>query len=130
MWASVLSESEVKQIYELLEARRHTQAEIAAMFHVSRWTIRHINFGTAWARLRPVDWRPSSTGPLRGEKSPRAILTNEEAAQVKKLAQEGTYTLKQIAGMFGVSESTIFDIRSGRSWKHLRRNETNAASAA
>ena len=125
-----LCESEVREIFALLRAGTHTQIEIARMYGIGRYAVYCINFALSWRRLAPQNWRPSSyAGPLRGSRSPLSVLTEEQAAEIKRLAREGV-SPKQIAALFQISESTVFDIRSGRSWKHLHRNGNNAASAA
>jgi hypothetical protein len=61
--------------------------------------------------------------PFRGEEHARAVLTD---AQVRKIrAWPKSYGYRQVlARLFGVSVSTIDDIRSGRTWAHL--NDTGA----
>jgi predicted XRE-type DNA-binding protein len=125
---ALLSEDQVREIFLLLGQCRLTQAEIAARFGVSRSAIECINLGITWRHLMPPNWRATGgVGPRRREKSHWAVLTEERAAQIRKLVREGAYSLKQIAEMFGVSVATVCDIRRGRSWKHLWHNAASAA---
>lgn len=52
---------------------------------------------------------------LKGEKSPTAVLTAEQAREIKFSDEMGT----ALAARFGISQSTISAIRRGRLWKHL-----------
>lgn len=54
----------------------------------------------------------------RGSKRPISILTEESVAKIRLLDYRGIMR-KDLATMFGVSESTIWQIFSGRSWRHV-----------
>jgi hypothetical protein len=53
-----------------------------------------------------------------GEDCNFTILTEEQVLSIPSLLSEGV-NKREIAKMFGVSPSTITEITSGRSWKHL-----------
>lgn len=55
---------------------------------------------------------------VRGQKIPWSKLTEQNVRAIRILLN--THTDIQIARQFGVSDSAIFAIRSGRSWKHVR----------
>lgn len=55
---------------------------------------------------------------LRGEASPRAILSEERALAILKLALSGM-NQQAIARQFGVSQSCVMLIKTRRNWKHL-----------
>lgn len=54
---------------------------------------------------------------LRGEKNPPAILTEEQVLEIASLRDHRTY--RQLSEMFGVSNSAIWNILSGRKWSWL-----------
>ena len=56
---------------------------------------------------------------LLGEKNPAHRLTTLEVQQIRRLYSDGTYSYRQIAAMFAVSSSTIYDIKVGKTWKHI-----------
>jgi len=55
-----------------------------------------------------------------GDKSGCHILTEKNVVKIKILLTEGKLTQKEIAKMFGVKENTISNIKTGKSWKHLK----------
>lgn len=60
----------------------------------------------------------------RGEKSPRAILTEAEAQSVLDSSETGL----EAAERLGVSRSAIYNIRGGWSWAHLRRRRSGGVA--
>ena len=54
----------------------------------------------------------------RGEKHPRATLTNEQVREIKALPKKRGDT-KDIAAKYGVSKHIIKDIRLGRRWSKI-----------
>ena len=65
------------------------------------------------AKLRPIV-------NTKGEKNGFAKLTRDKATEIKILALQGNLTQKEIATKFGVSKSTVQDIKLGRRWKHIK----------
>jgi tellurite resistance-related uncharacterized protein len=58
-----------------------------------------------------------------GEKHPRAKLPNLQAAQILALKGKGL-TQKEVAKQFNIGKTTVGDIWSGRSRKHLQAGAT------
>lgn len=56
---------------------------------------------------------------VKGEKHGRAKLTVAKVKQIKKLISEG-WNDNRLGKKFGVSGATIFCIRIGRNWKHVK----------
>lgn len=54
---------------------------------------------------------------VRGEKSPRAKLTDTAVATIRRL--KGRITNEKMAQMFGVSESAVAFVARGETWKHV-----------
>lgn len=55
----------------------------------------------------------------RGSKRSDAKLDELKVSRIKQLLSTGAVTQKQIAGIFGVSRSTILGIHIGKTWKHV-----------
>lgn len=51
----------------------------------------------------------------RGEKNPNRKLTREKVMEIRRLCAEGVM-VKDVAARFGVSSSSISDIRHGKAW--------------
>jgi predicted XRE-type DNA-binding protein len=55
-----------------------------------------------------------------GEKLPQHKLIEEEVIQIRSLLKKGVQSQKEIAAIFGVQQSVISRIRSGKAWKQLK----------
>ena len=58
----------------------------------------------------------------RGEKHPRSTLTESDVWEIIKLKSEG-FSIESISQKFGVVKSTIHNILTGKTWKHLKREK-------
>jgi len=56
----------------------------------------------------------------RGENHPRSVLTEDDVWEVIKLQSEG-FSIQSICQKFGVSKTTIHNVLTGKTWKHLKR---------
>lgn len=54
---------------------------------------------------------------IRGEKHVKAKLKNRDIAVIRRLLRDGL-TQQAIANVYGVSQGLIYNIRSGKAWKH------------
>ena len=52
---------------------------------------------------------------LPGERNPRSVLTEDQVIEIRSSAERNV----DLALRFGVSKSTIGDIKKGRSWTHV-----------
>lgn len=55
-------------------------------------------------------------GSRKGEANGRAKLTTDKVQQIKSLFRSGMYTKRGLGEMFGVSDSAVFNIVSGKAW--------------
>ncbi|GFG55292.1 hypothetical protein MAGR_67330 [Mycolicibacterium agri] len=53
-----------------------------------------------------------------GERHGNAKLTASDVREIRSLYREGA-TLRQLADKFGVSNVSVFNAVSGRTWRHL-----------
>lgn len=58
---------------------------------------------------------------LWGEKINKAKLTQEQVQEIRKLLAEGNLTQKQIGKMYGVHQTTVGYINTGKNWANLER---------
>lgn len=56
---------------------------------------------------------------VRGEDCHTAVLTEEKVREIRKLYAEGKLSLKRLAQQFGVTDGTIYQIVSKKTWKHV-----------
>lgn len=59
-----------------------------------------------------------NTEHLKGEKNNKAKLTADDVRKIKKMFSRGA-EVKDIADAYGVSRTTIYYIKSGRTWKEV-----------
>jgi len=57
---------------------------------------------------------------MSGENHPQVVLTERDIIQIKRYLSEGNLSQKEIGKMFGVNQATISNIKTGKSWKHLK----------
>lgn len=55
----------------------------------------------------------------KGEQHHKAILKEPDVVSIRRRLAVGSETLKEIARDFGVSHYTVFDIKRGKSWRHV-----------
>lgn len=55
----------------------------------------------------------------KGEKSPRAKLTNDIVIEIKKTRCESKVSIRQLAEKYNVHKATISNIINGKNWKHI-----------
>jgi IS30 family transposase len=56
---------------------------------------------------------------VRGQSHPRAKLSEQDVREIKALAKVNASTSK-IASIYGVSQPTVSQIKTGRIWTHIR----------
>jgi hypothetical protein len=74
----------------------------------------HLRLGTTKENMQDR----SKDLSLSGEKNGNAILTNEQAKEIKKLLKEN-YHPPEIAKKFNVKPYVIYFIKNGKTWKHI-----------
>lgn len=107
---SVLSSDQVQSIDYLLEQGHLNNKEIAAEFDIDPVTICDIKRGKTWGWL---------TG--RAKKETRKGLTVELGQQIFDLAIEGKVYQRDVAKQFGISQTHVSEIKSGKMWPKLRK---------
>jgi hypothetical protein len=63
----------------------------------------------------------SDRNRIRGEKNPKAILTDFDIPTIFELLHLG-FTQKAIGDMYGVSSYAIQDIKRGKNWTHIQNH--------
>lgn len=75
-----------------------------------------------WTTARGNAEHASRTGLLHAaslENHGKALLTNQQVSEICKLMEDGEVTQSEIANMYGVSESSIREIRLGNNWTKI-----------
>jgi DNA invertase Pin-like site-specific DNA recombinase len=57
----------------------------------------------------------------RGEKSYSSCITEAQALEIYKLAQEGVLTQKEIAQKYNITRSNVSAIKRGKSWSYITK---------
>lgn len=69
-------------------------------------------------KMRKGRWKQGAKNPRRGSDAPQSKLTE---AQVREIFL-ATGPQKQIAARYGIVQQTVSDIKLGRRWRHLERD--------
>lgn len=112
-----LSKEQVIQIKRLLITGNYTQREIAEMFEVTRETIKCIKTGKSWSYVEIDGFIPSKYS-MKGADNPTSKLTDEDVVEIKLMLKDGIKQQK-IADLFGVTRSTIYKIKTGKTWSNI-----------
>jgi len=112
-----LTRREVLQIREM-HFSGLSISKIANGFGVGRNTIHNIVTGRTWASVGGPTVKRRSREELKGEGNPSAKLTKNAVVQIREKYSAGA-TAWELAGKFGVTETTIYDIVKGRTWRHI-----------
>lgn len=116
-----LTQKEVNQIKDLLKNTEMSLREISIKFNnISTSTLSMINHGKIWYDNKekyPI--RIMNSGQ-KGDKNARAKLTDNEVMEIRKLQSQGaTYATLPIKYTSKVGKSSIYNILSGSTFKHL-----------
>lgn len=56
----------------------------------------------------------------RGEKAGNSKLTEKDVIQINEMLASGEYLQREIASKFGVAQATIYSIKRGKTWTHIK----------
>lgn len=62
----------------------------------------------------------NNIGRFIGERNGNHKITEQEAEIISCLLKQGQLTQQQIADKFNISRRAVGDIKSGRTWRHIR----------
>lgn len=110
-----LTDQDVREIISLLATPGTRQDSIAERYGVSRAAIAQIKKGRAWKHIP----RPSTPWPPRAEVT--SSLTTEQVCSILDLLGRPESRVADIAKIYGVSATVIYNIKSGRTWKSVPR---------
>lgn len=113
-----LKERQVKEIFSLLACGKCSSRAIADRYGVSEADIDRIRTGKLWGHAKPEGWVKPRLLTKAGELHSKAEITEAQAFQIRQRSREGE-KITALAAEFGVHYTTIYDIREGRTWKHL-----------
>ena len=84
--------------------------------HEACVTPRHLSWKTSAQNHQ--DRIAHGTDP-RGERNPRALLSEADVIEIRRLHAAGDATRKQLRERFGVSEGAMYSIIRRRTWQHI-----------
>jgi transposase len=114
-----LNETQVLKVKQLLVEGKLSLRQIGQMFGVSATTISLINNGKSWTHVEGIG------ATIDESRSGKSFKLNEgKVKQIKKLIAEGM-SLTRIGNLFGVSVSTISEIKHNKAWIHVTLDENN-----
>lgn len=105
--------------YKILAAKR--LKDIATEYGVSFQTISNVKRGVTFQHIAPLQGpRIKNTPDRGGEKASNAKLTADSVREIRSACSQGARR-KEVAHRFGVSEATICNILSGKSWGSVKQ---------
>jgi DNA-binding XRE family transcriptional regulator len=113
-----LNEEMVRRIREL-RTTGLTQDEIAGMLGVTQTTVGDAERGRKWGHVRTEDIPSAPRVVRRGSSNVNAKLREEDIPRIKFLFSLGD-SAASIARSYGVSDTIIFGVVSGKSWRHAQ----------
>lgn len=115
-----LKEKDVRAIRERIK-NGERQADLAREFGVKFSTVSAIRFERTWKGIGP----DTASYPLqnKGERHPVAKLTKKDVRAIRERLRRNGKNSKALQKEFGVSKTTIADIKAGRRWKGVGEGE-------
>lgn len=89
---------------------------IAEKFNVNPSNISMISTGKTWSHVEVEGFTPIIR--KGGELSPSSKLTKEVVIEIKKMLEQGING-NEIARIFNINKSAVYDIKQGRTWKEI-----------
>jgi len=116
-FAKITSKTAAK-ISWLLQHTDMTQYQIADEFEqVTRAIVSFISTGRAWNHIKPI--KPQDKH-IKDRKGIAKTLSTTKAEQVKHLALDGNFSQRNIGKVFGVSQSTVSQIKRGEYYANVK----------
>ena len=111
---------EIRQIRKLWRAGRVKAVDLADRFKVTERTILGIVHGETYKHVlqKTADTKQRLT--KKGEKHNQHKLTNKQVREIKKLLCGRRGEQMELAERYSVHNSTISDIKTGKSWRHIK----------
>lgn len=120
-----LSREQVIEIKKLLVAGNHTQYEIADKFGVTRDTVKCIKTGKSWSHVKVDGFTPSKYS-MNGMDNPVSKLNYDDVIKIKLMLKDGVKQ-QDIADLFNVNRSTIYKIKTGKTWSNIAIDDMEVA---
>ena len=125
-WSTWLEQREnrrAKKISRLAAAdiqRRYaageTQASLAVEYDVHKTTISNVVTG----KIYPAPGQQvRGMGLARGIRCPQAKLTEQKVKEIRARYAQGDVTCKALAGEYGVSYTSVYNVVSRKTWRHV-----------
>jgi hypothetical protein len=106
---SKLTDDNVQEICDLLDNRDLTHKQIADKYNVTRALISAIHEGKTWLHLTRRDYVKPKHGTTK--------LSEDNVVEIYTESWKGELTSETICKKYGISESTVRNIKCGESWR-------------
>lgn len=110
----------VQYVHRLAFEERHGRKPVGVVRHACDnrlcYNADHLIEGTRADNSRDMVDRGRS---LKGERQPNSRLTEAQVLAIKEACANRTDTYRKIGEMFGVSDTTVRQIRDGKRWTHV-----------
>lgn len=115
--SAILTRDQVIDIKQLLDCNMFVK-DIAIKYGVSPRAIRDIRNGKRWSYLFNDDFDNVKHGNLGRSATGKAKINSSQAKEIKNLLKINL-PVTQIAKQFKISNKIVYDIKQGKSWKHV-----------
>lgn len=83
-----------------------------------RENVMHSLYVLGKGRVKKEKIKPASRRQ-RGIEHPKAVLTEEDVREIRRIFGTGEYSMKQLAQLYAVSASNVSGIIKRKTWKHV-----------
>lgn len=114
-----LTNAQVRAIARALRGGKVASSKLARQYGVGETTIDKIRSGHQWSSVTGGKVQVKRLLTKAGELHSRVILTDRNVQEIRVALRDG-HGLTELARKYRVHYTTIYDIREGRSWRHLK----------
>ena len=120
-----LTETQVKEIIQLLQNSSIPMSYIAKQYKVSDNAIKSINYCKSWTYLHNYKKDIRKENGHESNSEWKSLLTTQQVLEIIKLLETTTLTHEQIGKQFNVSPSIITNINCCNNWTKLHNYKKN-----
>jgi predicted DNA-binding protein YlxM (UPF0122 family) len=123
-WQSKFTQQQVDEIRDKWLFKKITSPKLAEEYNVSESCIQYIVSNKNWVNpeygiLLNSLYKDRQYFHSRGENNPTSILNEKQVLEIREKYITNNFTKAQLARDYKVSESAIYCLLDGRTWKHI-----------
>lgn len=120
LYNAKLTEQDVVEIRRLHEQEGVSCRRLAKVYQVDRTNIQKIVNNEAWTHVTLTARGRLANGELvKGSKNHSAKLTEQDAAEIRRLHEQEGLNYKQIAKLYPIGRHAISNIARRKTWRHV-----------